>query len=476
MTILEIRDKIKSGQMTAVEAVTAALERAKAVKDYNVFIRLTEERALKRASEIDAKLAAGEDVGELAGVPFVNKDNILAFDGPTTAASKMLSNFEPPIQATVIEKLEAAGAISIGKANLDAFAHGGSTENSAFGVTKNAVDITRVAGGSSGGSAAAVALDVAPFALGTDTGGSIREPASFNGVIGFKPTYGLVSRFGVVAMSSSTDVVGCFAKTAADANLVMSVIAGRDVSDMTTYDSDYRAKMLQAQANLKENIAKKPKLALAKQFMTEDVAPEVKTSVQAKIDQLKQAGYQVDEIDIEELKYALAIYYIVVPAEVSSNLGRYDGIRYGRRTKQAENLAAVYNNTRAEGFEQENKRRILIGNFVLSSGYFDAYYLKAQKVRTLLIQRLREVLAEYDYIIGPVVPEAAFKIGQNTADPLKMYMADLLTAPVNLAGLPAVSLPVDPTADGLPVGLQIIGRQDADAELLSFAKQIEELK
>lgn len=464
-TITEIRDKIKSGQMTAVEAVNEALRRAKAAQDHNVFIRITEERALERAREIDAKLAAGEVVGELAGVPFVNKDNILAFDGPTTAASKILSNFETPLQATVIEKLEAAGAISIGKANLDAFAHGGSTENSAFGVTKNAVDSTRVAGGSSGGSAAAVALDVVPFALGTDTGGSIREPASFNGVVGFKPTYGLVSRFGVVAMSSSTDCVGCFAHNATDADLVMSLIAGQDLHDMTTYDSHYQS----------QELGDKPKLAVPKQFMTDAVEPEVKANVQAKIEQLKQAGYQVDEVDIEELKYALAIYYIVVPAEISSNLARYDGVRYGRRTENATDLASMYANSRAEGFEKENKRRILIGSFVLSSGYFDAYYLKAQKVRTLLIKRLNEVLAQYDYLLGPVVPEPAFKIGQNAADPLKMYLADVLTTPANLAGLPAISVPIAPTSDGLPIGLQIIGKQDSDAKLLAFAKQIEEL-
>ncbi|MDO4870680.1 MAG: Asp-tRNA(Asn)/Glu-tRNA(Gln) amidotransferase subunit GatA [Candidatus Saccharibacteria bacterium] len=465
-TIKEIRDKIKSGQMTAVEAVTEALRRAKIAQDHNVFIRITEERALARAQEIDARLAAGEEVGALAGVPFVNKDNILAFDGPTTAASKILSNFETPLQATVIEKLEAAGAISIGKANLDAFAHGGSTENSAFGLTKNAVDETRVAGGSSGGSAAAVALDVVPFALGTDTGGSIREPASFNGVVGFKPTYGLVSRFGVIAMSSSTDTVGCFAHIASDIDLVMSLISGQDSCDMTTYDSNYQT----------QELTEKPKLAVPKQFMTDAVDSEVKASVQAKIEQLKQAGYQVDEVDIEELKYALAIYYIVVPAEVSSNLARYDGVRYGVRTENVTDLASMYANSRAEGFEKENKRRIMIGSFVLSSGYFDAYYLKAQKVRTLLIKRLNEVLAKYDYLLGPVVPEPAFKIGQNTADPLKMYLADVLTTPANLAGLPAISVPIKPTSNGLPVGLQIIGSQKSDAKMLAFVRRIEELK
>ena len=471
-TVIEIRDKIKSGQMTAVEAVKQALDKAKQTADYNVFLCLNEQRALRRAAEIDARLASGEDVGVLAGVPFVNKDNILAFgddgdQGTTSAASKFLGNFKTPIQATVIERLESAGAIAIGQANLDAFAHGSSTENSAYGVTKNAVDAERVAGGSSGGSAVAVALDIVPFALGTDTGGSIREPASFNGVLGFKPTYGLVSRFGAVAMASSTDTIGCFTHNATDADLVMSVMAGQDQRDMTTYASDYQ---------LATELPNKPKIAVIKQFMSEANDPEVLQNTREMIDKLKNAGYQVDEIDIEEVKYALAIYYIVVSAEVSSNLARYDGVRYGVRSAQATDLASMYANSRAEGFEIENKRRIMIGSFVLSSGYFDAYYLKAEKVRTLLMQRLNQVLADYDFLVGPTVPMPAFKIGENVADPMKMYLADVLTTPANLAGLPAVSVPIAPTADGLPVGFQVIAKQDADAQLLAFVKQIEELK
>lgn len=471
-TVIEIRDKIKSGQMTAVEAVKHALDKAKQTTDYNIFLCLNEKRALRRAAEIDVRLANGEDVGVLAGVPFVNKDNILAFgddgdQGTTSAASKFLGNFRAPIQATVMDKLEAAGAISIGQTNLDAFAHGGSTENSAYGVTKNAVDTERVAGGSSGGSAVAVALDIVPFALGTDTGGSIREPASFNGVLGFKPTYGLVSRFGAVAMASSTDTIGCFTHNATDADLVMSVLAGQDQRDMTTYTSDY-----QSNAELQN----KPKVAVIKQFMSEANDPKVLKNTREMIDKLKNAGYQVDEIDVEEVKYALAIYYIVVPAEISSNLGRYDGIRYGKRSEQSADLASMYANSRAEGFEIENKRRIMIGSFVLSSGYFDAYYLKAQKVRTMLIQRLNQVLTEYDFLVGPVAPMPAFKIGENIADPMKMYLADVMTTPANLAGLPAVSVPIAPTTSGLPVGFQVIAKQDRDAQLLAFVKQIEELK
>lgn len=471
-TVIEIRDKIKSGQMTAVEAVKQALDKAKQTTDYNIFLCLNEKRALRRAAEIDARLANGEDVGVLAGVPFVNKDNILAFgdegdQGTTSAASKFLGNFRAPIQATVMDKLEAAGAISIGQTNLDAFAHGGSTENSAYGVTKNAVDTERVAGGSSGGSAVAVALDIVPFALGTDTGGSIREPASFNGVLGFKPTYGLVSRFGAVAMASSTDTIGCFAHNATDADLVMSVLAGQDQRDMTTYASAYQ---------IGTELSHKPKVAVIKQFMSDANDPEVLQNTREMIDKLKNAGYQVDEIDVAEVKYALAIYYIVVPAEISSNLGRYDGIRYGKRSERSADLASMYANSRAEGFEIENKRRIMIGSFVLSSGYFDAYYLKAQKVRTMLIQRLNQVLTDYDFLVGPVAPMPAFKIGENIADPMKMYLADVMTTPANLAGLPAVSVPIAPTVSGLPVGFQVIAKQDQDAQLLAFVKQIEELK
>ena len=471
-TVIEIRDKIKSGQMTAVEAIKQALDKAKQTTEYNIFLCLNEKRALRRAAEIDARLAAGEDVGVLAGVPFVNKDNILAFGdegdkGTTSAASKFLGNFRAPIQATVMDKLEAAGAISIGQTNLDAFAHGGSTENSAYGVTKNAVDTERVAGGSSGGSAVAVALDIVPFALGTDTGGSIREPASFNGVLGFKPTYGLVSRFGAVAMASSTDTIGCFTHNATDADLVMSVLAGQDQRDMTTYASDYQ---------IGTELSHKPKVAVIKQFMSDANDPEVLKNTREMIDKLKSASYQVDEIDVEEVKYALAIYYIVVPAEISSNLGRYDGIRYGKRSEQSADLASMYANSRAEGFEIENKRRIMIGSFVLSSGYFNAYYLKAQKVRTMLIQRLNQVLADYDFLVGPVAPMPAFKIGENIADPMKMYLADVMTTPANLAGLPAVSVPIAPIASGLPVGFQVIAKQDQDAQLLAFVKQIEELK
>lgn len=444
---------------SAIENVTRAIEQAKEHEEYHALLRLTEERALERARAVDA----GEVTGELAGVPFVVKDNFLAFDGPSTAASKMLEQFEAPLQATAVEKLEAAGAICIGKANLDAFAHGGSTENSAFGPTKNAIDETRVAGGSSGGSAVSVALGMVPFAIGTDTGGSIRQPASFNGVVGVKPTYGTVSRYGVVAMASSTDTIGCFATNAEDADTVMRIMAGRDERDGTTLPNFWTDRYS----------FEKKKVGVIKQFMTEGVDEDVRAQVITYVEKLKQLGYTVDEVDLPMVAYSLAMYYIVVPAEVSSNLARYDGVRYGHRSARAKTLAELYGFSRDEGFEAENKRRIMIGSFVLSSGYFDAYYLKAQKARTLLINEFRKLFESYDILVGPVTPTPAFRLGENTADPIKMYLADVMTVPASLAGLPAISVPAGETKDGLPVGVQLIGPYKSDHELLELARQAE---
>lgn len=458
MNITDIRKRIKANG--AVAEVTAALKRAKESKTHNVFLYIAEDRALERAKKVDS----GEITGELAGIPFAVKDNFLHYDGPTTAASNLLKNFNAPLQAEAIERLEAAGAICIGAVNLDAFAHGGSTENSAFGVTNNAVDSTRVAGGSSGGSAVAVALDIVPFALGTDTGGSIRQPASFNGVVGLKPTYGAVSRYGVVAMASGTDTVGVLSATIADAEAVMSILAGRDTKDMTTLPDFFTPKH-QADGS--------KKIAVVKEFMTDGVDDEVKETIQRSIDTYKKAGYVVDEVSIPMLKYALAIYYVIVPAEISSNLGRYDGVRYGVRAADAKTLDEVYKKSRAAGFMPENKRRIMIGSYVLSSGYFDAYYQKAQKARTLLIREFNKVLQDYDALIGPVAPAPAFAIGSKVDDPLTMYLEDVMTVPASLAGLPAVSVPAG-TANGLPVGLQIIGAQKTDADILALGRVIEE--
>lgn len=464
MSIAAFVAQVTSGQKTARAFAEEALAKAREVEDYHALLSLTEERALQRADEIDAKVKNGEYAGILAGVPFVVKDNYLAFGAPSTAASKMLENFDAPIQATVVEKLEAEGAICIGKSNLDAFAHGGSTENSAFGVTHNAINKTKVAGGSSGGSAVITALDVVPFALGSDTGGSIRQPASFNGVFGIKPTYGMSSRYGVVAMASSTDVMGCFAKTAEDIALVSSVIAGQDPKDMTTLP-DY----------FEPTTALKPglKIGLVKETMTDDVDQEVRDATNAYAEKLRALGHTVEEVSMPSVKYALAIYYIVVPAELSSNLARYDGIRYGRRAEGVQTLAELYGRSRDEGFVTENKRRIMIGSYVLSSGFFDAYYLQAQKARTVLINEFNDLFKQYDYLLTPTAPTPAFGIGENADDPVKMYLADVMTVPASLAGLPAISAPAGVSKSGLPIGVQIIGPAKSDAGVIALAGQVE---
>ncbi len=441
---------------SARENVEKALLKARENESFHALLSLSEERALERANKVDA----GEITGRLAGVPFIAKDNFLTLGDTTTAASKFLENFTAPLQATAIEKLEAEGAICIGKANLDAFAHGGSTENSAFGPTKNAHDETRVAGGSSGGSAVAVALDIVPFTLGTDTGGSIRQPASFNGVVGVKPTYGTVSRYGVVSMASSTDTIGVLSATAEDAELVMDILSGRDRKDMTTLPDFFEPTAL----------SEPKRIGVIKEFMTDDVDPEVRTRVSEYIEAMKAKGHTIEEVSLPMLKYALAIYYIVVPAEISSNLGRYDGIRYGKRA-EASTLGEVYGLSRDQGFMPENKRRIMIGSYVLSSGFFDAYYMKAQKARTLLIEEFNKTFESFDALIGPVAPTPAFKLGENTADPVKMYLADIMTVPASLAGMPAISVPAGTTEAGLPVGVQLIGPRKSDATLLALARQ-----
>ena len=462
--IFEIREQVLSGKKTAVEFVEEALATAENAEEFNAFTSLIGDRALERAKEIDEKISKGEKVGELAGVPFVAKDNFLVFGSPSTASSKMLEHFMTPIQATAIEKLENAGAICIGKANLDAFAHGGSTENSAFGVTKNSVDETRVAGGSSGGSAVISALDIVPFTLGTDTGGSIRQPASFNGVYGVKPTYGTVSRFGVVAMASSTDTIGVFAKTAKESELVMRVMAGLDSRDAMTLPDFWK----------EEKAPKKAKIGVVKEFLSDGVDPEVRKVTENYIEKMRKAGHEIVEVSLPMSKYSLAIYYIVVPAEVSSNLARYDGIRYGLRSKDAKNLSEVFGKSRDEGFEAENKRRIMIGSYVLSSGFYDAYYLQAQKARTILINEFNKLFEDVDFLVGPVAPTPAFKIGENVHDPIKMYLADILNVPASLAGLPAISIPAGKTEAGLPVGVQIIGKMESDSNILALADSLEE--
>lgn len=445
---------------SARQNVEEAIDSAKRHEDYHALLHLTTERAFERAKMIDD----GQVTGRLAGVPFVAKDNYLTFDGPTTAASRILENFEAPLQATVIERLEAEGAICIGKTNLDSFAHGSSTENSAFGPTKNAVDPSKVAGGSSGGSAVAVALGIVPFALGTDTGGSIRQPASFNGVVGVKPTYGMTSRFGVVAMASSTDVMGCFATSASDAELVTDIMAGQDASDMTTLPNYFEP--------LSDGASSKLKIGVISDFMTENTDEGVRARVNDYIERLKRTGHSVESVDLPMAKYSLAMYYIIVPAEVASNLARYDGVRYGKRADKAATLDELYGLSRDKGFVAESKRRIMIGNYVLSSGYFDAYYLKAQQARQLLIDQFDELFERCDILVSPVVPTTAFGFGENTDDPIKMYLSDAMTVGVSLAGLPALAVP-NGEANGLPVGVQLIANRRGDASLFALAREME---
>jgi len=467
--IAGIAARVQKGELKAVDLVKQSLVSIDENKDYDAIISTLEERALERAQEIDKKVATGDKIGRLAGVPFIAKDNFLTYGGRTTAASNMLEDFEAPYQATAINRLEAEGAICVAKANLDAWAHGSSTENSDFFVTKNPHDKSRVPGGSSGGSAAAVALGMVPFALGTDTGGSVRLPASFCGVLGLKPTYGLISRSGIVAMASSTDVVGPLTKTAVDAALVLDVMAGRDDMDSTTIERDK-----QPYTDL-DNGLKGKKIGLVKEYFGEGLNADVKAVIDKALQKLKKAGAEVTEVSLPSLPLALAVYYIICPAEVSSNLARYDGQRYGHSAKPAEDLDDSYYLSREQGFGAEAKRRIMIGAHVLSSGYYDAYYKKAQTVRTKIINEFNKAFARYDLLVGPTSPTVAFKIGAKTADPLQMYLTDIMTVAANIAGVPAVSLPAG-ESQGLPVGLQLIAPQKADRQLLAAAKAFEELK
>ena len=454
--------KIASKTVTATSLVKEALEKAKKYAEYNVFTFLNEEGAVKRAAEIDEKIARGEEVGRLAGVPYALKDNFLSREGATTASAHILEGCESPVVATAVEKLEAEGAIMIGRTNLDAFAHGSSTENSYFGPSHNSRDFDRVPGGSSGGSAVAVALDIVEFATGTDTGGSIRQPASFNGVYGMKPTYGTISRYGVVAMASSLDCVGYFAKSPEDMDLLMSVTAGQDPKDMTTLPDYYG----------KEAAGAPKKIGIVKDFDNDVIAPEIRSALAKKCEALEAKGYEIVELEMPTLKYALPAYYIIQPAEVASNLSRYDGVRYGFRSEESKDLAGLYENTRSEGFMPENKRRIMIGNFVLSSGFYDAYFLKAAKARTLIIQEYARAFEKCDFILMPVSPNYAFKLGEKVNDPVAMYLEDLMSVSLNLAGLPGLAVPAGETEDGIALGLQLVGPRRSDKALIEFAKEL----
>ena len=456
--------KIADKNISAVSLVKNSLKRIEETKDYHIFTFIDNERALKKAKEIDEKISKGEKVGRLAGVPFALKANFLSKDRPADASAKILTVFSSPLNSTCAELLEKEDAICVGCVNLDAFAHGSSTENSFFGPTLNSADKTRVAGGSSGGSAVAVALDCVEFATGTDTGGSIRQPASFNGIYGIKPTYGAISRYGVVAMASSLDVIGFFSKSPADLDLLMEICAKKDKKDLTTLPDFYN--------NSPEKFAKK-KIGIIKEFAnSEKLDPEIKLALGEKVSSLESKGYEIIELEMPILKYALAVYYIIQPAEVASNLSRYDGVRYGFRSKDIKGLDELYEKTREEGFMPENKRRIMIGNFVLSSGFYDAYFLKAAKARTMIIDEFEKAFKKVDCILSPVSPNPAFKLGEKVSDPVSMYLEDVMSVPVNLAGLPALAIPAGKTKNKLPIGLQLIGPRRSDRSLINLAKEM----
>ncbi len=468
-SISDIAAGVQAGEITASDMAKRAFEKIELSKEFDAIISVTKDRALERAGAIDERVKKGESIGPLAGVPFIAKDNFLTFGGKSTASSNMLKDFEAPYQATAIEKLEEAGAICVAKSNLDAWAHGASTENSDFFVTKNPHDKTRVPGGSSGGSAAAVALGLVPFALGTDTGGSTRQPASFSGCVGYKPTYGLISRSGVVAMASSTDTIGTLAMTVNDAATVIDVLAGRDELDGTTIDSDSEGYHQPSRFELNG-----VKVGIIEEYMGEELDKGVRDQIEVAAQKLEKAGAQIKKVSLPSMPLSLAVYYIICPAEVSSNLSRYDGQRYGHSADSAKYLDESYFLSREEGFGAEAKRRIMIGAHVLSSGYYDAYYKKAQTVRTKIINELKHAFEGVNFLIGPVSPTTAFKIGEKSGDPLQMYLADLMTVGANIAGNPAISVPAGQT-NGLPVGLQIVAPQKGDRQLLAVAKAFEAL-
>ncbi|HEY9761634.1 MAG TPA: Asp-tRNA(Asn)/Glu-tRNA(Gln) amidotransferase subunit GatA [Trichocoleus sp.] len=453
-SIRELHQQLVSKERTAVEITQEYLDRIEALEPrLKSYLTVTAEQALDQARAVDQQIAAGASIGPLTGIPIAIKDNMCTKGVRTTCASKVLENFVPPYESTVTQRLAEAGAIALGKTNLDEFAMGSSTENSAYQLTANPWDLERVPGGSSGGSAAAVAANECVVALGSDTGGSIRQPAAFCGVVGLKPTYGLVSRYGLVAYASSLDQIGPLAPTVEDAAIFLQAMAGYDPRDSTSLNveiPDYSKNLLPSLDR-----RSKRRIGVIKETFGEGLDPEVEAAVEKAIQQLQDLGAEIQVISCPQFRYGVPTYYIIAPSEASSNLARYDGVKYGVRKDDA-SLMSMYTKTRAEGFGEEVKRRIMIGTYALSAGYYDAYYLKAQKVRTLIKQDFEQAFAQVDVLVCPTAPSTAFKAGEKVDDPLSMYLSDLMTIPVNLAGLPGMSIPCGFDSKGMPIGMQLI--------------------
>ena len=470
LTVHELQDKLKSKEITVTDITKAYIKNIEEKeKDIGAFVTTLEDEAIKKSEEIQEKIEKGENLGNLAGIPIGIKDNICTKGIKTTCSSKMLENFVSPYDATVMEKINNENMINLGKLNMDEFAMGGSTEYSYFHKTKNPWNLNKVPGGSSGGSAAAVAANMVPWALGSDTGGSIRQPASFCGVVGLKPTYGLVSRYGLVAFASSLDQIGPITKDVKDCAMLLNIIAGHDERDSTSANTekiDY-VKAL-------KNDVKGLKIGVPKEFFGEGINEEVKEKLNEAIEKYKELGAEVEECSLDIAKYSLAAYYIIACAEASSNLGRFDGIRYTYRTKEYKNLKELYKKTRSEGFGPEVKRRIILGTYVLSSGYYDAYYKKAQKVRTLVMNEFKKAFEKYDILLTPTSPTVAFDIGSKSNNPLEMYLADICTVSVNIAGLPGISIPCGQDKEGMPIGMQLIGKRFDESTILNAAYTFEQ--
>lgn len=469
LTVHELQEKLKSKELSIKDITKAYTDRIKEKEnDVQAFVTVLTDEANKKAEEMQEKIDKGEVKGAFAGVPIGIKDNICTKGVKTTCSSKMLENFVSPYDATVMEKINDENMINLGKLNMDEFAMGGSTEYSYFYPTKNPWNLNKVPGGSSGGSAAAVAANMVPWALGSDTGGSIREPASFCGVVGLKPTYGLVSRYGLVAFASSLDQIGPITKDVRDAAMLLNIIAGHDKKDTTSVDREKK----DYTACLKGDV-KGLKIGIPKEFYAEGINEEVKAKLYEAIGRYKKLGAEVEEFSLDIAKYSLASYYIIACAEASSNLGRFDGVRYTYRTGEFKNLKELYKKSRSEGFGPEVKRRIILGTYVLSSGYYDAYYKKAQKVRTLVMNEFNKAFEKYDVILTPTSPTVAFDIGSKSNNPLEMYLADICTVSVNIAGLPGISIPCGVDKEGMPIGMQLIGNRFCEETILNAAYTLE---